>query len=273
MSVIHKKAKQEPKNEDGTMSLSDHLRELRNRIIFCTVTLLVFFLIGLHFAPQIVQVLTDMGKHYGYEFVYIAPQELLLQYFSIALVAGVTLSLPVILYHVWAFIQPGLKKNENRLFLGAMLTGLVFFLLGVLFAYKIMLPFMLRFLFDLSRGSDVTASISVANYLTFLLTIFLILGIVFELPVVTVVLTQLGLIKVSWMVKARKFVIVIIFLVAAIITPPDIVSQIMVAVPMIGLYELSIIVCRILGGFRQKEDEEDEEDIAEEDDGKTDSEK
>ena len=239
-------------NDDGTMSLTDHLKELRNRIVICVLCLVVFFLLGLHFAPQLVELLTGIGKSYGYRFVYIAPQELLLQYFSIAMVAGITLSVPLILYHVWAFIQPGLKKNENRLFFAAMITGLIFFIIGVLFAYKIMLPFMLNFLILLSKGTDVRASISVASYISFLLTIFTVLGLVFELPVVTVVLTQLGLIRVEWMVKARKFVIVLIFLVAAIITPPDVVSQVMVAVPMLGLYELSILVCRVLDKMKKK---------------------
>ena len=254
------KKKNTAKNTDGTMSLSGHLRELRNRIIICVVCLVVFFLIGLHFAPQFVELLTNIGKQYGYQFVYIAPQELLLQYFSAAMVCAVCFSFPVILYEIWAFIQPGLRENENKLFMVALLAGLGFFVLGVFFAYRIMLPFMLHFLIDLSKGSEVTASVSVANYLTFLMTIFLIMGIVFELPVVTVVLTQLGLLKVTWMRKARKFVIVGIFFVAAVITPPDIVSQIMVAVPMMGLYELSIVICTVLlKGRKNTEEAEDEE--------------
>ena len=236
------------------MSLSGHLRELRNRIIICVGCLAVFFLAGLHFAPRLVQHLTQLGKGYGYEFVYLAPQELLLQYFSVALIISVCFSVPVILYHVWAFIQPGLKENENRLVLYSLLSGLGCFIVGVLFAYKIMLPFMLRFLIELSRGSDITASVSVGNYVTFLMTIFLILGIVFELPVLTTLLTSLGLIRVEWMKKGRRFVIVIVFFVAALITPPDVVSQIMVAIPMLGLYELSIWICTLLE--RKKKEKE-----------------
>lgn len=254
-----KKKKAVP-NNDGTMSLSGHLKELRNRIIICVVCLVVFFLLGLHFAPDVVETLTGIGKQYGYEFVYIAPQELLLQYFSIALIAGVVTSVPVILYHVWAFIQPGLKKNENKMFLATLVFGLFFFILGVLFAYKIMLPFMLQFLISLSLGSDVSASVSVANYVTFLMTIFLVLGAVFELPVVSVLLTQIGLVKVEWMKKFRKVMIVVIFFVAALITPPDVVSQVMVAVPMLGLYELSILICSILGKRKRKAEVSEDED-------------
>ena len=105
---------------------------------------------------------------------------------------------------------------------------------------------------------DVSASISIQQYISFLLTLFVIFGLVFELPVISVLLTGLGLIKAEWLVKGRKVMIVIIFVMAAIITPPDVVSQIMVAVPMIGLYELSILLSRLIGNRRkEKEDEED----------------
>jgi sec-independent protein translocase protein TatC len=245
---------------EKNMSLSGHLRELRNRVVICVVCLIVFFLLGLHYAPDFVNLLTGIGKTYGYEYVYISPQELLMQYFSVALLLSVIVTLPVILYHIWAFIQPGLRKNENSLFLAALFFGLICFCLGIIFAYKVMLPFMLRFLINVSIGSDITASISVQNYITFLLTIFMIFGVVFELPVVSVLLTQMGLLKVSWMKKGTRVVIIIIFLISAFITPPDVVSQVMVAIPMIGLYELSIIISSILLRFRRKKPEDTEND-------------
>ncbi|MDO4475190.1 MAG: twin-arginine translocase subunit TatC [Lachnospiraceae bacterium] len=246
-------------NPEKNLPLSGHLRELRNRVVICLVSVIGFFLLGLNLAPNFVNLLTDIGTQYGYQYVYIAPQELLMQYFSVALLLSVVFSLPLILYHVWAFVQPGMKKNENSLFLITLVFGLICFVIGILFAYKIMLPFMLRFLIEVSLGSDITAQISVQNYVQFLLTIFMIFGIVFELPVVSVLLTQLGLLKVSWMKKGTKLVIVLIFFVAAIITPPDIVSQIMVAIPMIGLYELSIALCSVLLKLKRKKKAEEEE--------------
>lgn len=118
----------------------------------------------------------------------------------------------------------GLKKSENFLFLIAMIFGLLCFGAGACFAYKIMLPFMLYFFNTLSIGSGVSAYISVQNYLSFLLMVLIIFGIVFELPMVSVVLNRLGLLKVSWMKAGRRVVIVVIFVIAALITPPDIVS-------------------------------------------------
>ena len=252
---MKRKKTKENSQKGQTMTLTGHLRELRNRLVICIVCLIASSLAGLHYAPNLVDMLTDIGKEYGYTYVFIAPQELLMQYFSIALLAGVCVTFPMILYHIWAFVQPGLQKNENVLFLSAIFFGLICFIGGIVFAYKIMLPFMLHFLIGISAGSEITASISVQNYITFLLTIFMIFGIVFELPVISVLLTQMRLLKVEWMKKGRRVIVIAIFVVAALITPPDIVSQVMVAIPMVGLYEISIIICSILMKFRKKDDE------------------
>ena len=245
-------SKKKGKNAEKEMALSGHLKELRNRIMICVLCLVVTFVVCLTYAPQIVEFLTNMGKEYGYHYVYIAPQELLMQHFSISLLAAVCVTFPVIIYQVWAFIRPGLKKKENILFVLAVVFGLLCFLAGVYFAYRIMLPFMLQFLIGVSLGTDISAAITVGNYISFLLTMFVIFGLVFELPVVSVMLTQLGILKVEWMKKARRFVIVISFVVAAIITPPDVVSQIMVGIPMLILYQLSIILCMISEKLRRR---------------------
>lgn len=247
--------KENKDNKEKEMSLSGHLRELRNRILVCVVLLVVAMVAALNYAPKLVTMLLDIGRAYEYEFVYIAPQELLMQYFSISLIAGICVTLPVILYQTWAFISPGLQKNENFFFLMAMSFGLICFCAGVYFAYRIMLPFMLYFLISLSSGSGVTASISVQNYMSFLMTIFIIFGMVFELPVVSVLLTQMGLLKVQWMKKGRRVVIVVIFVISALITPPDIISQIMVAIPIMLLYELSIVLSSIAWKARGKKKE------------------
>jgi len=247
---MKKKAEQNA-NPDGSMSLSGHLRELRNRILVCVVLLLVTFALCLSAAPKIVTALTDMGKHYNYVYVYIAPQELFLVYMNVALVGAVVICFPVLAYQVYAFCSPGLSRKERTYISGALVAGAGCFLLGVAFAYFISLPFMLRFLIQFTGEVDVSASISIQSYVSFLLTVFVIFGLVFELPVVSVLLTGLGLVRAEWLVKGRKVMIVVIFVLAAIITPPDIVSQIMVAVPMLGLYELSIVLSRAVGKMKK----------------------
>ena len=245
-----RKAK-ESASPDGSMSLSGHLRELRNRILVCVILLVVTFGLCLSVAPQIVTLLTDMGKRYNYVYVYIAPQELFLVYMNVALVGAVVVCFPVLAYQVYAFCSPGLSGKERAYISGSLIAGALCFLVGVAFAYFISLPFMLRFLIQFTGEVDVSASISIQQYVSFLLTVFVIFGLVFELPVVSVLLTGLGLVKAEWLVKGRKVMIVVIFVLAAIITPPDIVSQVMVAVPMLLLYEVSIFLSRAVGKMKK----------------------
>ncbi len=246
--------------DDGRMSVVGHLRELRKRIILCVAVFLATAVLCLTFASRIVTLLTDLGTKYEYRFVYLAPQELLTVYVTIALLGGLVLSTPVIATQIYAFSKPGLKNGERRFFSASMVFGTLSFALGVLFAWFVMAPFMLSFMIQFSRSVEVEAAISVHEYVSFLLTVFLIFGIVFELPIIVVLLTQLGIVKPAWLVKSRKVMIVVIFLVAALITPPDVASQILVAVPIIGLYELSIALSRVFyRRKRQKEDEDEEE--------------
>ncbi len=245
------KDKKSAPNPDGSMSLSGHLKELRNRILICVILLVSMFALCLSFAPQIVTALTDMGEKYDYVYVYIAPQELFLVYMNVALIGALVVCFPVLAYQVYAFCSPGLSSKERVYISGALIAGGLCFLAGVAFAYFISLPFMLRFLIQFTGQVDVAASISIQSYVSFLLTVFVIFGLVFELPVVSVLLTGLGLVKAEWLVKGRKVMVVLIFVLAAIITPPDIVSQIMVAIPMLGLYELSIALSRMVGRARK----------------------
>ena len=200
-----------------------------------------------------------MGEKYNYVYVYIAPQELLLVYLNTALIGALVICFPVVAYEVYAFCSPGMKKKERTFFIGSLLAGTAFFVLGVAFARYISLPFVLRFLIQFTGQVDVSASISIQQYIGFLMTIFVVFGLVFELPVVSVLLTGLGLIKTDWLRKGRKIMIVIIFVMAAIITPPDVVSQVMVAIPMIGLYELSIGLSSLVAR-RRKENEDTADD-------------
>ena len=250
------KQKENTSNADGSMTLSGHLKELRNRILVCVVLLLAAFSACLGIAPRFITFLTGLGNAYGYVFVYIAPQELLLVYLNAALVGALVICFPVLAYEVYAFCSPGLMRKERFFLLSAMIAGALCFAVGVSFARYISLPFVLRFLIQFTGQVDVSASISIQQYISFLMTVFVVFGLVFELPIVSVLLTGLGLIRVEWLVKARKVMIVVIFALAAIITPPDVVSQIMVAVPMIGLYELSILLCRLVSRRRKNQGDE-----------------
>lgn len=250
-----KKTEEANENKEDVMSLNDHLRELRNRIIICVVFLLVGFLLCFNKAADIVSLLTSMGLEQGYAFVFLTPQELLVQYMKVGLLGAIVITFPILMYEIWAFIKPGLKQGENFFFFVAMVAGLICFVIGVAFAHLISMPFMLGFLNSLQGTEYIQASISIENYLTFVLTVYVVFGAVFEMPVVSVILTQFGLLKPKWLMKGRAVAIVVIFFVAAIITPPDIVSQVMVAIPMIFLYQLSIGLCKFFWKMKLRGDE------------------
>lgn len=241
------------------MELTGHLKELRNRIMVVLAVFLVGAVVCFAYARPVVDLLTALGTRYDYVFVYIKPQELLMVYFSLSLIGGLVVTFPVLSYEAYAFSSPGLKKTERSFMLLALIFGTVCFCIGVLFAYSIMLPFMLSFLISFSRDIAVSASITIQEYMNFLMLIFIIFGIIFELPVISVLLTGLGLIRPQWLVKARKPMIVGIFVLAALITPPDIVSQIMVAIPILVLYELSIILSRAVFRFKKASQEAPED--------------
>ena len=244
---------------DGSMSISGHLKELRNRVLICVIVLVVGFCACLGIAPTLVTIFTDMGKPFDYEFVYLAPQELLMQYFSIAFVGSLIISFPVLAYHIYSFCSPGMTKKERSYIKIGLFSGTIFFVLGIAFARLVSVPFMLRFLISFTGEVSVSASISIQQYISFLLTVFLIFGIVFEMPVVTVVLTALGILRAEWLAKGRKIMIVAIFFLAAVITPPDVISQILIVVPMLLLYELSIFLCKIVGRRKKQAVAEDED--------------
>ncbi|MBO4915059.1 MAG: preprotein translocase subunit TatC, partial [Oscillospiraceae bacterium] len=171
---------------------------------------------------------------------------------NVALIGAVVACSPLLIYEAYAFCRPGMSRKVQLYTVGALVAGALFFVGGVAFAYYISLPFMLRFLIQFTHEVNVAASISIGEYVSFLMTVFVIFGVVFELPVVSVLLTGLGIIKPEWLVKGRRVTIVLIFVLAAIITPPDVVSQVMVALPMMALYELSIVLCRLVGKAKNK---------------------
>ncbi len=226
-------------NDEAVMGVVDHIREFRNRLFIVIIAFVAALLLCFSYAAPLVDILKVPSGDL-YSFVYIAPSEVLMQYVKVALIGGLALSSPVILYEILAFASPGLKTSEKSFVMGVLLLGLAFFILGVLFSYYVMVPFMLKFFADINANTDISAQISLKEYLSFVIKTLGMMGIVFEIPVVTILLTQLGFLKPEWLRKSRRVMIVIIFIIAAIITPPDVVSQCMTAIPMLILFEISI---------------------------------
>ena len=247
-------------NEQANMSLVGHLREIRNRIALSVVALLAAFVICF----AIIKPLANAMLQMGFQYVYLSPSELLTSYFKLALVLAVVVVSPLLIFQIWGFVAPALTKKEKRAIRPALLGGFFFFCLGALFSYMVALPFMIQFLVNFSTSDFIHSAISVASYLDFMIGMLLTFGVVFEEPMLAFVLTKLGILTPDILRKVRRYAIPLIFVIAAVITPPDVVSQFMVAVPMIGLYELSILISCVI--YKKKQNEDDDEDEDEDDD-------
>ena len=247
---VKRKKKAEVMPDDGNMTLTGHLKELRNRLIVCAVVFVAAGVVTLAYADRLIDLLTAMGQGF-YTFVSIAPQEKLMQYFRVSLLAAVVVTVPVALYQVYAFAKPGLKKSETFFLKLVILLGLALFVVGVMFAYKLMMPFMLRFLSTGIEGADyIQTTTRIESYLSLSLTKFKILS-------------KMGIANPEILKKGRGVAIVLIFFIAAVVTPPDIVSQCMVAIPMVLLYFVSIFLSGIF--YKPRSEDGDEEDTEEED--------
>lgn len=254
----NKKKHIKEENEEAVMGVVDHIREFRNRLFVIVFVFFIAMLVCLRFSAPIVEVLQFPSADL-YSFIYIKPQELFYQYIKVSLIGGLVVASPVIVYELLAFASPGLKSTERAFIKGILGLGLIFFILGVLFAYEILLPFMLKFFITINNNSDIVAQVSIEEYLSLCLSILSMMGLVFEMPVLSILLTQMGFLKPEWLKRSRRIVIVVCFVIGAIITPPDVVSQVLVAIPMLGLFEISIVFSSIVRKRKDKAREKKQE--------------
>ncbi|MEW8973639.1 MAG: twin-arginine translocase subunit TatC [Tissierellaceae bacterium] len=230
------------KKTSESLTLVEHLTELRKRIIYSGLSLIVFSIIGYNFAGYIAKDIISRAP--DMDFVFISPSELMLAYIRIAVFCGLVISAPIILNQIWIFISPGLEKKQRKYVFIALLLGGGFFVVGAIFAYIIVLPFIFKF-FAGFQMPEIKATISFASYLSFIISILIAFGVVFELPIIMFLLTRFGIFKVEFFTKYRKYMVLIILIVAAILTPPDVVSQVLLAIPMLLLYEIGILLSKI----------------------------
>lgn len=226
------------------MSVVGHLQEFKNRAVVVILIFLAASIVCFAFIQKVVNLMLAAGP--GFEFVYLAPSELLTSYVKLALIMGLVIASPVLLYEIWAFIAPALSDREKKAGFFALLGGFGFFAVGVFFAYMVAIPFMINFFVQFNTSEIITSSISFENYMNFMIGMLMTFGLVFEMPILALLLSTIGILKPEYMIKARKYAILLIFVIAAIITPPDVVSQIMIGIPMVLLYEISIIVSRVV---------------------------
>ena len=228
-----------PPQEDTFVS---HLIELRSRVMKSLLMVLVAFLALTPWMSDIYGLLAGpLQSIYPGKINMIATGPVAPFFVSLKATGAVAvvLSFPVIIYQMWAFVAPGLYSYEKRLVLPLVLSTYILFLVGIAFAYFLVVPNVFRFMLNFTP-EGVMAMPDMDSYLTFLFTVFFAFGLAFEVPVVVIVLVKMGVLTVDQLTESRPYVVVGAFVVAAIITPPDIVSQIMLAVPMCILYEVGI---------------------------------
>lgn len=253
VELREKRAENKRQREEGE-SIVGHLTELRKRLFVVVISFLILSFTGFAFVQKITDIILKMGRDAGFNFVYLSPSEVLVGNFKVALIIALVVDIPLILFEIWAFTAPALTKKEKTVVSLSLVAGFFFFAAGCVFCYLVAMPMMVRFLANYNTSAFIAASISFQSYLNFVIGMVLTFGVIFEMPIVAMMLAQFGILKPAFMRKVRKYAILVIFIIAAIITPPDVVSQIMIGIPMIALYELSILLCQIT--YRKKKEKE-----------------
>lgn len=230
------------------MTISQHFAELRRRILWVAAVFGVLFLTGMVVAPSIQQWLTWplMNIWPDGTLLYTGLTDGLMINFSLAGLFALLITLPFGLWQVWAFVEPGLKKKERGFIWPILILSPVLFLLGAGFAFFVLFPVVFKFFVELNQVAPVPSVLmpAVRDYLGFAIGMLKVFGIAFQLPLVLVLLNRIGVLKKTQMMTWRRYAIILIVVAAAILTPPDVVSQLMLAIPLWLLFEISILCMR-----------------------------
>ncbi|MEX3952626.1 twin-arginine translocase subunit TatC [Paraburkholderia sp. EG287B] len=246
---------QQKLEEGSEETFISHLVELRDRIIRAGIAVIVVFVGLVYWAPDIFRLLARPlmqnlprdGKMIVTDVTgsFFVPMK-------VTMLVAFVIALPVVLYQIWAFVAPGLYQHEKKLVVPLVASSYTLFLCGMAFAYFVVFPTIFRVMahYNAPLGAEMTTDID--NYLSFVLTMFIAFGVTFEVPIIVVLLVRMGVVTVKKLKQIRPYVIVGAFIVAAVVTPPDVFSQLILALPLILLYEAGIIAARIFIGTGEK---------------------
>ncbi|MGG1553547.1 twin-arginine translocase subunit TatC [Paenibacillus ferrarius] len=228
------------------MSLVEHLTELRKRIMWVLLVLVIGMVAGLIAARPIIRYLKSIPPANGISWNVFSPWDALRLYMNFGLAVGLLITLPVIMYHVWAFVKPGLREEEQRASVLYVPYAFGLFILGLAFGYFVVFPMAFYFTSSISKSLDINEMYGAAQYFTFMFNIVLPLACVFEMPIVVMFLTKIRLLNPKRLHKMRRYAYMLMVILATVITPPDAISAILVSIPLIILYEFSVFMSSLI---------------------------
>lgn len=253
---MRKKLKVKTLLPDEKVPFTEHLEELRKRLVVIILALGGVFVICYVFSDRLLEFLR---RPLGIDLIFTSPTEALFVNLKVALLASIFFGMPVLLFQIWRFVAPGLLEKEKRYFLPLMSSSMGLFLAGSAFAYLVLLPFSSRFFLGYA-SKTLKPMITVSNYFSFSTKMVLFCGLAFQSPIVFYFLAKLQLVRAEVLTSNLRYAVVVIFVVAAIVTPPDIFTQLLMAIPLLGIYGVGILVVKWVerGRARARESEEEE---------------
>jgi len=234
-------------NKLSEMSFLDHLTELRKRLLYLILSWVLTSVLCFVFVRFMIDFLLypALNLNPPLNLQVLKVQGMFLIQVLVAFFGGFALSIPIMVYQIWAFVKPGLYKNE-RIWVGILIVVTFFcFIAGASTAYFIMLPVALNFFMRISEPYDVSPIIAIDHYIRFIVMMMMSVGVIFELPVLSFILSKMQILTSDFMKKTRKYALIVIFILAAFLTPPDPFTQMLMALPLILVYEISIILVKI----------------------------
>jgi sec-independent protein translocase protein TatC len=236
--------------EDRPQTVVEHLGELRRRVVYMLLSVAVASGAAYAFIDEIISFITKTGGIQN--LVFISPTEAFFVTVKLSILVGIVGAMPFILYQVWRYVGVALKKKERKYLIYFGPLSYVLFLMGATFAFRGVLPLGIKFLLSFSR-ENITPLITLNSYVGFLGKMITAFGLMFELPLVILLLSKLGIVTPEVLKKGRKYAIVAIFVMAAVLTPPDVVSQVMLAAPVLLMYEIGVWICVVVTKKRVRE--------------------
>lgn len=248
-------------DDEAKQPFLSHLEELRKRLIICAIAVGIGFVISYIFAERLFNILILPLMRVmptGNKLIFTNLPEMFVTYLKTALICGILLTAPIVFYQLWMFIAPGLYQHEKKYVIPFVLFSTILFVGGALFGYFIVFPFGFKFFLGFAN-EYIQALPSVKQYFSFSIKLLFAFGVVFELPVVAFFLSKMGVVTPEFLKKKRKYALLLAFVMAAILTPPDVITQFMMAGPLIVLYEIGIVVAKIARRKKVTEEETAEE--------------